>query len=88
MSTISVYTEPKKEGSIKGSRHWYCMWSPNINALHAMARKMGLKPEWFKDSAMLPHYELSWPIREKAIENGVIELSLKEYIANQPKEER
>lgn len=52
-----------------GKREWCHMASPDLRELHFMARKIGLKREWFQDER-LPHYDLVKSKREQAILAG------------------
>lgn len=51
--------------------------------LHAMARKLKLKPEWFQNPKPYdkPHYDLALSYRVKALALGAQEMKGKEYIA-------
>ena len=48
--------------------------------LHEMARKIGLKREWFQDTSR-PHYDVSKTKRAEAVRHGAVEVSVKELIA-------
>lgn len=66
-----------------GSRHghqWCHLWSNDLDALHAIARKIGLKREWFQDRPGFPHYDLVPTKRDKAIAAGAIIKPLREWI--------
>lgn len=45
----------------------------NIEKLHQMAQKIGLKKSYFQNHAFLPHYDLIPSKRELAFKNGAIE---------------
>jgi len=49
--------------------------------LHAMARRIGLRREWFQDGRSGPHYDLTERRRLSAIRLGAIELSSREFIS-------
>lgn len=51
------------------------MYSYNLDALHAMAEKIGLKRDWFIGLPLFPHYDISAAMRRKAIAAGAIEMS-------------
>lgn len=58
-----------------GRRHghqWCHLWADTGDELHAMARKIGMKPAWFQHNSRLPHYDLVPPRREMAIKLGAI----------------
>lgn len=51
------------------------LFSPNEQALHIFARRLGLKREWFQDEELNPrqwHYDLNPNHRKKAIKNGAM----------------
>lgn len=48
--------------------------------LHEMARKIGLRREWFQDTSR-PHYDVSKTKRAEAVRHGAVEVSVKELIA-------
>ena len=66
-----------------GRRHghrWCHMWSDDVEALHAMARRIGMRREWFQDRPGFPHYDLVPTRRAAAIRLGAIEISLYEWL--------
>lgn len=46
------------------------MIADDLEELHEMARKLGLKRSWFQDKPGRPHYDISWGKRERAIALG------------------
>jgi hypothetical protein len=48
------------------------MTADTLDELHAMARQLGLKPEWFQDGRF-PHYDVSESKRKRAVQLGAIE---------------
>jgi len=56
------------------------MWADSIEELHDMARKIGMKHEWFQEHARTAHYDLRPGKRAKAIKAGAIEASLKQWL--------
>jgi hypothetical protein len=62
-----------------GSRGRWChMWSENLDELHAMADKIGLKRRWFQNHPLHPHYDLVMSKRRLAIQNGAVACSERE----------
>src|SRR3990167_125059 len=56
-----------------GGRRWCHMYSDgNIEELHEMADRIGLKREWFQNKPECPHYDLSPSKRALAIRNGAV----------------
>ena len=64
-------------------KQWCHLWAPSsgdINELHLIARKIGLKRAWFQDRPGFPHYDLVPTKREKALSAGAVAMDLKEWI--------
>lgn len=64
----------------KNNYLWCHMWSDSPNELHTMAKKLGMKREWFQKHKLLPHYDLTPKRREKAIKLGAVEYSVRKYL--------
>lgn len=45
--------------------------------LHAMARRLGLRREWFQDDYRLPHYDVCKSVRAHAVKLGAVECDRK-----------
>ena len=60
----------------KNDHRWCHMWSDDIEALHKVASKIGLKREWFQNKPGFPHYDLTPGRRQRALQAGAIETSL------------
>lgn len=56
------------------------MIADTLEELHEMARKIGMKKEWFQDDIDHPHYDLSLSRRALAVQYGAIEVSSRELI--------
>jgi len=57
------------------------MWTDgDLEELHAMAEKLGLKRDYFQNHIFLPHYDLIPKKRELAIKKGATPVSLKSWI--------
>jgi hypothetical protein len=69
VGTIAVYVDNAfiPFGRMKMSH----MMADDLDELHAMARKLGLRREWFQDKS-IPHYDVSMSVRRRAIELGAI----------------
>lgn len=62
----------------KGSCH---LVADTLEELHSMAQSIGMKREWFQESASgVPHYDLVPSRRDKAIKKGAIEIDRKQFI--------
>lgn len=66
-----------------GARHghrWCHMWSDDLNALHVMAAKIGMRREWFQNREGFPHYDLVPTRRALAVKFGAVERPLRDYL--------
>jgi hypothetical protein len=52
------------------------MWADSKEELLSFGDKIGLQREWFQGD----HFDVTPNKRKKAIENGAVEMSLKEYL--------
>lgn len=80
---MSVYIDPMMRCIPNGRWRWSLschLFSDNLDELHAFARRIGLRREWFQQVNRLPHYDLNESRREKAVACGVIELSRREAV--------
>ncbi len=50
--------------------HMFPAAPSQIEALHEMAEKMGMRRSWFQDKSDLPHYDITASMRKKAIALG------------------
>jgi hypothetical protein len=60
---------------------WCHMFSHDLDALHTMATRLGLKREYFQDKKRFPHYDLSPGKRELAVKLGAKEVSCEKMIS-------
>lgn len=52
----------------------------SLNELHAFAKSIGLRREWFQDKR-IPHYDLTTArMRTKAVNSGAVLVSSKEIV--------
>lgn len=65
---------PNREWRWTSSCH---LFADTLDELHAFARRLGLKCEWFQNHKRLPHYDLTPKRRLKAEALGVIQLDRK-----------
>ena len=61
------------------SKKWPYKYSCHLVAddvamLHYFAGRMGLKPAWFQDHSVLPHYDLTKGMRMLAVKLGALEI--------------
>ena len=64
----------------------YHLFSPDLDALHAMAERIGMARRWFQDPASMakvswPHYDIPYIVRQQAIEYGAIEVDRYQLVA-------
>jgi hypothetical protein len=66
---------------IKWGKKWSHMWTDgDIEELHQMAEKIGLKRKYFQDKPKFPHYDIIPSKRKLAIKNGAQFKPLKEWL--------
>ena len=58
----------------------HMMTDGELEELHTMADKIGLKRNWFQNKPGLPHYDLKKGKREMAIRNGAVPTTSKEML--------
>ena len=49
------------------------MMSKNLDKLHEMADKIGIKRKWFQDKGSCPHYDICKSKRKLALNYGAVE---------------
>ena len=64
----------------QNGHQWCHLWSDDLNALHELAEKIGMRREWFQNRPGFPHYDLVPRHRVEAIKCGAVERSLLEYL--------
>lgn len=68
---MAVYVD---NGKWKYGRMLMChMLADTVEELHEMAKKLGLKQEWFQEKST-PHYDICQSKRKLAIKCGAIEI--------------
>ena len=73
---MAVYVDPVMEYGGSREFRWprSChMYADTLEELHAMAKAIGMKREWFQDVPDLPHYDLVPSRRERAVRLGAVE---------------
>jgi len=56
------------------------LFADTINELNAFADTIGLQRRWFQNHPRLPHYDLNYNKRARAIEKGAIEVTQKQVV--------
>lgn len=56
----------------RGKRWCHLVCDGPLADLHAFAERIGLRREWFQNKPLHPHYDVTEPMRERAIANGAI----------------
>lgn len=65
--------ETRRAGARHGHRWAHMLAMPDdVEALHALARRIGLRREWFQDAGT-PHYDVTPTRRRAAIQAGAVE---------------
>jgi len=59
----------------RGKESCHLIAAGELEELHAFAKKLGLRREWFQGRASWPHYDLTPSKRAKAVALGAIEVS-------------
>lgn len=75
---MTVYVDKLPEegwGRWCGGAH---MLASNLDELHAMAEKLGLKRAWFQGTSTFAHYDLTAGKRALAVKAGAVEIELDE----------
>ncbi len=79
---VRTYDDVKGEARRWG-RRWCHMWAATPQQeeeLHEMARKVGLKRQYFQNRPGFPHYDMIPSKRALAMENGATFMSLRQWI--------
>lgn len=66
--------------SFRGQKYCHMLTDGDIEELHALAKKIGLRRDWFQVDASYPHYDLAPNKREQAIKLGAVEVSACELV--------
>jgi hypothetical protein len=69
---------------------WCHLWTDpgNEAELHALAKRMGMRREWFQNKRRFPHYDLVARRRLDAIRLGAVPWSLRDWLRGiKPKEQ-
>lgn len=51
-------------------KSWCHLVADSLHELHDFAGRLGLRPEWFQDKTMYPHYDVTVSVRERALSLG------------------
>ncbi len=80
-TAVSRDPEAKRVGSRNGHK-WSHMWTTpgNEEELHALAARIGMRPEWFQAHSSLPHYDLVPSRRARAVAAGAVEVNLMDWM--------
>ena len=57
------------------------MVADTLDELHAMAKAIGLRRDWFQNAASAPHYDLTPRRREAAVKAGAVEVDRAGFVA-------
>jgi hypothetical protein len=65
------------ERRVRGRLYWAHLWTDgDLPELHEFAERIGLRPKWFVNDPVLPHYDVTPGLRRRAIHQGAKEYSL------------
>ena len=78
---MAVYVDDiqKYNTNLKHKKWCHLLPGADIKELHAMAKKIGLRREWFQGKRF-PHYDLTPSKRTLAIKNGAVETTTLKYM--------
>ena len=62
-------------------RKWCHLVADSLTELHTFATKLGLKRHWFHEKSYYPHYDITMPIRSRALGIGAIDANRATVIA-------
>jgi hypothetical protein len=51
---------------------WCHLVADSLSELHEFANRLGLKPEWFQSQSKYPHYDVTVPVRDRALGLGAV----------------
>jgi hypothetical protein len=73
---MTVYVDKPREVFYRypGAK-WCHMMATDIDELHDMAIRIGLRRSYFQDNPFNPHYDLTLKYRTKAVKAGAIEVT-------------
>lgn len=78
-----IYVDPLNNwgwvlnGKVTTSCHMFTD-TVDLDELHAMAVKIGMRLDWFQDREGFPHYDLTASRRALAVERGAIEVTFRQ----------
>ena len=67
---------------------WCHLWANDPEELLQFGLKIGLKEHWLQKKTTLIHFDLVPKLREKALWNGAVETSLKDWLKKKMKNDR
>lgn len=73
--------EARRVGAKHGHR-WCHMIADTPEELLAMAKRIGLRPEWIQGEPNLPHFDLVPPRRAAAVKAGAVEVTRRELVVH------
>jgi len=53
---------------------------PGLDALHAFARRLGLKRTWFQDKILHPHFDITLRKQADSLQLGAVQVDRKAYV--------
>lgn len=83
---MTIYVDPifgampqGTQAARHGNQWCHMLCDGNLNELHKMAEKIGLKRSYFQCSASVPHYDLTPSKRKLAVRSGAVEVTHEEF---------
>lgn len=80
---MTIYVDEVRDypfnAKLPSTRWCHMACDGDIEELHALAQKIGLKRSWFQKGS-LPHYDLTEGRRKMAVQNGAVEVTSRELV--------
>jgi alkanesulfonate monooxygenase SsuD/methylene tetrahydromethanopterin reductase-like flavin-dependent oxidoreductase (luciferase family) len=78
---VTIYVDTLTEWPNANGLWCHMATDGDLDELHAMADRVGLKRAWFQDHPRVPHYDLRPSKRRLAVAAGAVEVGPKELLA-------
>lgn len=74
---MAIYVDSLRDYGADRGDWCHMVTDGSIDELHAFALKIGMKRAWFQDKGSTHHYDLTRPMRYKAVRHGALQISPK-----------
>ncbi len=76
---MAVYVD--SEGIRWRGKEWCHLVADSMEELHEFAARLGLQRRWFQDKGRYPHYDVTMPVRNRALRMGAVDADRATLIA-------